>query len=254
MNDQPFTVLVVGATGSIGRLVVEQSVQAGHHTRALVRAARRASFLDPVAERIVGDLTNADTLTEAVAGIDAVVFTHGSSEGEAVNYGAVRNVLRALDGRPARIALMTSIGVTNRHDLSDWKRRGERLVRASGNDYTIVRPGWFDYNDADQLRITMRQGDTRWSGSPADGVIARRQIARVLVDSLTNPEAVRRTLELVAEHGAEQSDLSPLFAALDPDPTGSIDGVHDRPTMPVEEEPQRVRDDLAAISAQKPTR
>lgn len=220
MSDQPFTVLVVGATGSIGRLVVEQSVQAGHRTRALVRDARRGRSLDPAAERIIGDLTDADTLAAAVAGIDAVVFTHGGSDGEAVDYGAVRNVLRALDGRPVRIALMTSIGVTNRHDLSDWKRRGERLVRASGNDYTVVRPGWFDYNDADQLQITMRQGDTRWSGAPADGVIARRQIARVLVDSLTNPQALRRTLELVAEHGAEQNDLGPLFAALDPDPTG----------------------------------
>jgi uncharacterized protein YbjT (DUF2867 family) len=34
----------------------------------------------------------------------------------------------------------------------DWKRRGERLVRASGLPYTIVRPGWFDYNDAGQHR------------------------------------------------------------------------------------------------------
>ena len=254
MNDQPFTVLVVGATGSIGRLVVEQSVQAGHHTRALVRDTRRGRTLDPTAEPIIGDLTDADALADAVAGIDAVVFTHGISDCEAVDYGAVRNVLRALDGRRVRIALMTSIGVTNRHDLSDWKRRGERLVRASGNDYTIVRPGWFDCNDADQLQITMRQGDTRWSGSPADGAIARRQIARVLVDSLTNPQALGRTLELVAEHGAEQNDLGPVFAALDPDPTGSIDGVHDRPTMPVQEEPQRVQDHLAAVSAQKPTR
>jgi uncharacterized protein YbjT (DUF2867 family) len=175
------------------------------------------------------------------------VFTHGSSDGEAVNYGAVRNVLRALGGRRVRIALMTSIGVTQRYDLSDWKRRGERLLRASGNDYTIVRPGWFDYNDSGQFQITMRQGDTRWSGSPADGAIARTQIARVLVDSLTNPAAVRRSLELVAEHGAEQSDLEPLFAALDPDPAGTIDGVHDRPTMPVEDEPPRVRDELATV-------
>jgi len=41
------------------------------------------------------------------------------------------------------------IGVTNREgdynrqtEAHDWKRRGERLVRASGLPYTIVRPGW----------------------------------------------------------------------------------------------------------------
>jgi len=246
MTRQPLTILIVGSTGSIGQHVVEQAILAGHHARALVRSPRRGRRLNSAAEIVVGDLTDASTLQAAVANIDAVIFTHGSSDGEAVNYGAVRNVLNALHGAPVRIALMTSIGVTVRNDMTDWKRRGERLVRASGNDYTIVRPGWFDYNDADQLRIVMRQGDTRWTGSPDDGAIARQQIARVLVDSLTNADARSRTLELVAEHGPEQADLGPVFAALDPDRPGSLDGVHDRDTMPRTDEPQRIRDDLDA--------
>jgi uncharacterized protein YbjT (DUF2867 family) len=241
MTAQQLTVLVVGATGSIGRHVVATSIRAGHHTRALVRSTSRARGLDPAAEIVVGDLTDAATLTAAVDGIDAVVFTHGdNSNPEAVNYGAVRNVLDALDGRPVRIALMTTVGVTVRHPSSEWKRRGERLVRASGNRYTIVRPGWFDYNDDDQLRITLRQGDTHQSGTPADGAIARHQIARVLIDSLTAPNADRRTFELVAE----QHDLDPLFQALEPDPAGSLDGVRDDSNLPLEQEPQRVRDEL----------
>lgn len=120
-------------------------------------------------------------LTDAVANIDAVVFTQGSSYGdasaaEAVDYGAVKNVLRALAGQRVRIALMTAIGVTRRGSTHDWKRRSERLVRASGNGYTIVRPGWFDCNDDDQLEITLLQSGTRHAGSPTDGVIARHQI------------------------------------------------------------------------------
>ena len=103
----------------------------------------------------VGQLTDAATLTDAVAGVDAVVFTQGSSYGdqqaaEAVDYGAVENILAAVHGRPVRIALMTAIGITRRNATHDWKRRSERLVRASGNQYTIVRPGWFDYNDAER--------------------------------------------------------------------------------------------------------
>lgn len=242
------TVLVVGATGSIGRHVVATSVAAGHTTRALARNASRARGLDPAAEVVIGDLTDASTLTAAVDGIDAVVFTHGdNSNGEAVNYGAVRNVLQVLNGRSVRIALMTTVGATVRHPSSEWKRRGERLVRASGNQYTIVRPGWFDYNDADQLQITMRQGDTHQAGNPADGVIARHQIARVLIDSLTEEAADRRTLELVAERGPEQNDLGPVFAALDPDPAGALDGVHDNTNLPLEQEPQRLQDDLDAV-------
>jgi uncharacterized protein YbjT (DUF2867 family) len=115
--------------------------------------------------------------------VDAVVFTHGSHGSvryaELIDYGAVRNVLQALGERPARIALMTAIGVTKHTPGHDWKRRGERLVRASGLPYTIVRPGWFDHSDADQLDLVMLQGDHRWAGSPADGLISRQQLAEV---------------------------------------------------------------------------
>ena len=202
----------------------------------------------------IGELTRAETLADAVADIDAVVFTQGSSYGdaaaaEAVDYGAVKHVLQALGDRRVRIALMTAIGVTRRGNTHDWKRRSERLVRASGNAYTIVRPGWFDYNDDDQQVITLLQGDTRHAGSSADGVIARHQIARVLVDSLASAAADHLTVELVAERGPAQDDLEPVFGALDKDPLGSLDGVRDQANMPAESEPERVRQDLRALTA-----
>ena len=146
------TVLVVGATGSIGRLVVEEALRQGHVVRALVRTPDKAGQLPREAHVVLGDVTRADSLTAAVEGIDAIVFTLGSDGAgkvgaESVDYGGVRNVLRALGSRKARIALMTSIGVTNRTgsynrstESHDWKRRSERLVRARGLPYTIVRP------------------------------------------------------------------------------------------------------------------
>ncbi|QHK20486.1 NAD(P)H-binding protein [Pseudarthrobacter psychrotolerans] len=239
---KPGTVLVVGATGSVGRHVVAEAVRQGYITRALVRDASRAGRLDAGAQKVTGELTRVETLADAVADIDAVIFTQGSSYGdaaaaEAVDYGAVKNVLLALGGRRVRIALMTAIGVTRRGSTHDWKRRSERLVRASGNAYTIVRPGWFDYQDDDQLEITLLQGDTRHAGSPADGVIARHQIARVLVDSLASDASDHLTFELVAGHGPAQESLKPVFQALDKDPAGSLDGVRDRPNMPADAEP-----------------
>ena len=251
---KPGTVLVVGATGSVGRHVVAEAVRQGYGTRALVRDASRAGRLDAGAQKVTGELTRAETLADAVAGVDAVIFTQGSSYGdavaaEAVDYGAVKNVLQALGGRRVRIALMTAIGVTRRGSTHDWKRRSERLVRASGNAYTIVRPGWFDYNDDDQLEITLLQGDTRHAGSPADGVIARHQIARVLIDSLASDASDRLTVELVAGHGPAQESLKPVFEALDKDPDGSLDGVRDQPNMPAGAEPEHVRRDLAALAA-----
>ena len=195
----------------------------GHRTRALVRPGSPTSFA-PEVEVVHGDLTRAETLADAVAGIDAVVFTQGSHGGaqqaELVDYGAVRNVLGALAGAQVRVALMTAIGVTKRSDGHDWKRRGERLVRASGLPYTVVRPGWFDYNESDEHRLVLLQGDRRWAGDPSDGVVSRRQIAEVLVAALTDPAADRKTFELVAATGPAQTDLHPLFDALRPGPGG----------------------------------
>jgi len=92
-------------------------------------------------------------------------------------------------------------------EVQDWKRRSERLVRASGLPYTIVRPGWFDYNRPDEHRLLFLQGDSRQAGNSSDGVIARRQIAEVLVHSLISNHAIRKTFELVATKGPAQADL-----------------------------------------------
>lgn len=243
--------LVVGATGSIGRYVVAEALDDGLAVRALVRDLYQGRQFPPGVDVVVGDLTNADTLGPAVDGVDAVVFTHGSngrSPGpEAVDYGAVRNLLFALHGRRARIALMTAIGVTDRRGAHDWKRRGERLVRTSGLPYTIVRPGWFDYNAPGQCQPVLLQGDHRQSGTPRDGVVARRQVAQVLVRSLRSDAANRKTFELVAETGPEPDDFAALFATLDADAPGAIDGVHDAANMPIDAEPRSVREDLEAM-------
>jgi uncharacterized protein YbjT (DUF2867 family) len=254
------TVLVVGATGSIGRLVVEEALREGHAVRALVRTADKARQLPHEAQVVLGDVTRPDTLPDAVDGVDAIVFTLGSdgagkAGAESVDYGGVRNVLGALGPRKARIALMTSIGVTNRTgaynrstEAHDWKRRSERLVRASGLPYTIVRPGWFDYNGPNEHRLVLLQGDTRQAGNPSDGVIARRQIAEVLVRSLGSDHALRKTFELVATAGPAPNDFDALFAPLDADPHGALDGVRDMANQPLEDEPDRVRHDLDVVS------
>ena len=212
---------------------------------------------------VIEDVTRPDSLSPLVEDVDAIVFTLGSDGAgkvgaENVDYGGVRNTLNVLGTQTARIALMTSIGVTNRigrynqsTEAHDWKRRSERLVRASGLPYTIVRPGWFDYNGSDEHRLLFLQGDTRQAGDSSDGVIARHQIAEVLVHSLTSDEALRKTFELVATKGPAPENLNPLFATLEADPQGAFDGVRDMGNMPVNDEPQRVRDDLTAVLARR---
>ena len=251
--DQRFSVdsvLIVGASGSIGQLVVAEAMRVGLDTTALVRDPAQSSLFPEGTRIAVGDFTRPDTLGEVSDGVNGIVFTHGTyggaGEAEQINYGAVRNVLDALK-HPARIALMTTIGVTKPTPGHDWKRRGERLVRASGLPYTIVRPGWFDYNKPDEHHVGMLQGDRRWASDPSDGVISRQQIAEVLISALNADTADHKTFELVAEQGEAQSDLSPLFAALQPDSETTLDGPLDRDNLPMAVESPRVLSDLDAI-------
>lgn len=257
------TVLIIGATGSIGRLAVAEALRQEYRVRALVRDEARARRVLPQGvELVVGDVTRPETLAPAVEEIDAVILTVNADSGgkaasEAVYYTGTRDLLHAIGASKVRIALMTTIGVTVRegaynraNEGHDWKRRAERLVRASGRDYTIVRPSWFDYNDADQQKLVMLQGDTRRSGTPADGAVARAQIARVLIDSLSSTAANRKTFELITEIGGEQQDLTSLFAALKLDPAGGLDAVGDIDNQPLADEPDRVRADLDAMMAQ----
>jgi len=240
-------VLMVGATGSVGRLAVEAAGRHGLRPRALVRDLRRAERLLPGVELVRGDLEDPATLRRAVGGADALVLTHGSGGDPAtrrrVDYGGVRNLLQALDGARPRVALMTSIYAT-RSDIpgnSPWKRRSERLLRAGGLPYTIVRPGWFDDAGPTQRRLVLEQGGT------VDGGIARDQIAETLVRSLLTGTALGKTFELIATEGEEQSDWAGLFGAVKADESGSVNGVLDPADLPVEAEPQEVRADLDAV-------
>ena len=70
MSTVKLTVLCVGATGSVGRHVVEEALRRGHAVRVLVRSRAKAAGLPAQAEIVVGELTQPDTLAQAVEGFD----------------------------------------------------------------------------------------------------------------------------------------------------------------------------------------
>lgn len=252
-------VLVVGATGSIGRLVVRMARKKGYRPTALVRDTTKLHLLPENIPFVQGDVSVPETLKNIDKNIDAIIFTLGAdSQGRigarAVNYCGVRNILNIYKNKPVKIVLMTAVGVTGRDgeynrktEAHDWKRRAERLVRLSGHPYTIVRPGWFDMNAPDQHKLVMSQGDRKHSGTPNDGVISREQIAEVLVAALANEAADNKTLELSAEKGEAQLDLTALFTRLLPDKKNEADGILDINNMPSELEPACVLKDREAI-------
>lgn len=241
------TVMVIGATGSIGRAVVPELARQGFDTIAVVRDLERAHESVPDATAVRADVTDRKALTAALAGADGVVLVHGSdADPENVDYGAVPAVLDALAGARPHIVLMTSMAVTHStgswREIMHWKARGERVLRASGVPATIIRPGWFDLAPAGHGAVVLEQGDR----TPVDSRrgVSRRHIAQAVAQALVHDEARAVTFELFSAPGEAPGDWRMHFAALTTDVPGALDGALDPPGPPLDSEPVRVRRDI----------
>ena len=248
------TVLIIGSTGQVGRVVAQEALARGLSVRAQTRSAgRRACRELPEGVEIVeASPVSADDLRPHVRDVDAVVLTHGGDsdgQGGASFYDVVCALLDALGDNDAHISLMTTMNASHssgpsHYGFIEWKRRAERLVRVTGRPYTIVRPGWFDYQGPDDRRIDLRQGDLVTGRRGAD----RHHIAQVLLEGALNPSGARRTVEIFSAAGEPVTDFEALFAATRADEPGALDGVLDANSVPLAEEPQRVQDDVARLT------
>jgi uncharacterized protein YbjT (DUF2867 family) len=139
-------VLVLGATGTLGRPVVRSLLDRGHPVRILTRSAEKArAVFGEAVEVVEGDLTNHDHMSRAIAGCEAV---HVSlpTESELI---AVEHILGLSDTAPGKdlrgISYIsgTSVREENRwFDLIDVKMKAERRLRESGIPHTVFCPTW----------------------------------------------------------------------------------------------------------------
>lgn len=154
--------LIVGATGSVGRHLVDQGLNQGHEVVALTRD-RSASGLQPHPdlEIVEGDPTVGKDLEVAVAGVDAVIVAIGGGLTGTPRSQATQNVIEAMsETGTKRLICQTTLGVgDSRGNLNfKWKYimfggvlrlvyqdhvRQEDVVRASQTSWTIVRPSAF---------------------------------------------------------------------------------------------------------------
>lgn len=133
-------ILVTGATGKVGRQAVSELLARGAEVRALVRDPSRADLPDG-AEIVAGDLTDADSVRKAAAGVDGVflIWPLGTTEHAPEFLDAV--------GQARRILYLSSAGVGESSDpITNFHAGIERLIEASGLEWTILRPVGFAGN------------------------------------------------------------------------------------------------------------
>ncbi|RJQ82296.1 NAD-dependent epimerase/dehydratase family protein [Pseudonocardiaceae bacterium YIM PH 21723] len=193
------TVLVTGATGNVGRHVVDLLLGAGESVRAVTRRPDSAGLPDGVDVR-GGDLSDAAGLADAFTGVDRLyLFADGDTAGllDQAKRAGVR-----------RVVTLSSVSVLYPDNaIGDHHRVVEEAVEASGLPWTHIRPGMFATNLLGWWAPTIRaEGVVREPYAAATmEPIHPRDIAQLAVDALLSAEHEGTARALTGERAYTKS-------------------------------------------------
>lgn len=155
-------IAVTGASGHLGRLVIENLLDRGVEPGRLVAIARSAEKARDLAARGVevrqADYERPETLGPALAGVEKLVLVSGSEVGRRLPQH--RNLVEAAKAAGVRLLAYTSIlnADTSRMQLAGEHLATEELIRASGIPFVFLRNSWYLENYTGTLGSTVEHG------------------------------------------------------------------------------------------------
>lgn len=203
-------ILVVGATGLLGGLVVRNLVKEGRRPRVLARSEASARILRDVggAPRF-GDLKDPRSLRAACEGVDVVVTTatavgRGSDDTvERVDGEGNRSLIEAArDAGVEQLVFTSLLPATEESSLPLFraKARAERALRASGLRYTILAPENFMESWVEAVvGRPVREGRPVvlvGEGRRRHAFVSARDVAVFATASIGHPEAANRRMPI----------------------------------------------------------
>jgi NAD(P)H dehydrogenase (quinone) len=210
--------VITGASGHLGRLVVQQLLATGIPPAQVVATGRDLDTLADLAHVGVtvrrADFANPSTLDEAFVGADALLLVSTTTVGQRFD-----NHCNAIDAAAragvSRIVYTSIVNAsTAQMTLAEEHRRTEDYLRESGSGFVILRNGWYLENYTDQLPMIARYHALL--GSARDGLVSaasRGDYAAAAVAVLTQDGHLGATYELggtaftLAELAATMSDV-----------------------------------------------
>ena len=196
--------LVLGATGGTGRLVVEQALAGGHTVTALVRSPEKLATSHPNLRVVTGSATDPESVALALGGADAVISTLGG--GGSVIADSTAAIVAAARQTGVRRVVVLSSWLVERDRMSPLlrlasgvvmgglikdKSAGEQLLRQSDLDWTIVYASTL--GDGPATGSTVLPEGVNWSLSQR---ISRADVATWLIQAATGRQPSGRSVRI----------------------------------------------------------
>ena len=200
--------LVVGATGTLGRQVVRRAIDEGHQVRCLVRNARKATFLKEWGAEIVqGDLCTPETLPRVLEGITAVIDAATSRPTDSLTIkqvdwdGKVALIQASVAAGIERFVFFSILGAEDFPNvpLMEIKRCTEIFLAESGLNYTILKPCGFLQGLIGQYAIPVLDNQAVWLTGDSSPIayMDTQDVAKFAVRAVEIPETQNKTFPIV---------------------------------------------------------
>ena len=214
-------ILLVGATGTLGRQVAKQAIEEGHEVRCIVRNPRKASFLQEWGcELTKGDILRKNDISYALQDIEAVIDSSTSRPEDKesiyeIDWEGKLNLFNECEAKGIKRVIFLSIILTENFrnvPLMDVKYCTEKLLEKSNFDYTIFQSAAFMQGVISQFAIPVLDNQAVWiSGAPTKIAYMNTQdMARIIVASIENTKTYRNKLPLVGPKAWDANEIIAL--------------------------------------------
>lgn len=206
-------ILVTGAVGNVGRVLVPLLHARGARARVLVRRPDRYRAPGPEVEVCAGHFGAPETLAPALAGVHTVFLLSGVHPEmvalqcrmvDAARTAGVRRIVK-LSGMDASPSAPIALG--------RWHGEVEAAIEAAGLDFTHLRPNIFMHNLLGQAAAIAASGELRAAlGDGRVSLVDVRDIAEAAARVLLEPGHDRRAYTLTGPRAITQAEVAALLA------------------------------------------
>ncbi len=210
-------ILVTGATGRIGRRVVQRLVADHEPVRVLVRSAQKAQRLLPNGIEIFeGDMAEYDVVHRAVDHTTAVLLVSPIAPNQVELQGNVVTAAQATS-RPYIVKISgLATAIDSKVDSGHWHAETERQIQSCGLSHTFLRPLFFMQNLSFLLGLARSEGVIRAGvGDAKIAMVDAEDIAEVATQLLVERRLLlNQAVTLTAENSVTYHDVASLLTQL----------------------------------------